>query len=103
MYGYYVLAFLLDDELVARVDLKADRTRGVLMAKAAFAELGLPVEPIVEPLASELTLMASWLGLDAGVEVGERGDLSRPLSAVIGPIDAGPPEPISEGASTAGG
>ncbi len=103
VYGYYVLAFLLDDELVARVDLKADRARGVLMVKAAFAELGLPVEPIVEPLAAELTLMASWLGLHAGVEVGERGDLSRPLSAVIGSIDAGAAEPISDGAAAAGG
>jgi uncharacterized protein YcaQ len=106
VYGYYVLAFLLDDELVARVDLKADRLRGVLMAKAAFAELGLPVEPIVGPLAAELTLMASWLGLDAGVEVGERGDLAGPLAAAMGSIDDGAGErfdAVSEAAAAGGG
>jgi uncharacterized protein YcaQ len=77
-YGYYVFPFLLDGELVARVDIKADRAAGVLRVPGAFAEHGADVPRVSAELAAELQVMASWLGLD-GVEVGERGDLAAPL------------------------
>jgi uncharacterized protein YcaQ len=81
-YGYYVLPFLLGDQLVARVDLKADRQRGVLMVQGAFAELGVPVDDVAGALADELHAMAAWLGLSE-VEVGSRGDLVSPLRSAV--------------------
>ena len=75
MHGYYVLPFLLGDQLVARVDLKADRQAGVLRVQAAHAEDGADRPLVAAALAEELRLMADWLELD-DVAVAERGDLA---------------------------
>lgn len=81
-YGYYVWPFLLDGRLVGRVDLKADRTSGVLHVLGAFAEPGEDAAHVAAALALELKTMAAWLGL-ADVAVGERGDLVAALSAAL--------------------
>ncbi len=75
-FGYYVWPFLLDGDLVGRVDLK--RTEGALHVVGAFAEDGQDRSRVAGALASELQSMASWLGVGA-VTVGERGDLVREL------------------------
>jgi uncharacterized protein len=81
-YGYYVFPFLLDDALVGRVDLKADRAAGVLRVPGAFAEAGVDVSRVAAELAPALREMAAWQGLD-DVVVGERGDLAAPLATAL--------------------
>jgi uncharacterized protein YcaQ len=78
-FGYYVWPFLLDGNLVGRVDLKAERTRDALHAVGAFAEPGQDKTRVATALAAELQSMASWLGL-AEVTVGKHGDLTKELS-----------------------
>jgi uncharacterized protein YcaQ len=84
VHGYYVLPFLLGDQLVARVDLKADRQAGVLRVQAAHGEDGIDRPVVAAALADELRLMADWLELD-DVDVLDRGDLAHELRRVAGP------------------
>jgi len=83
-YGYYVLPFLLGDELVARVDLKADRADRRLLVQSAFGEPGVDQEYVAAQLSQELESLAGWLGLDAGIEVKRRGDLAPVLERAVG-------------------
>nr|WP_314436452.1 winged helix-turn-helix domain-containing protein [uncultured Brevundimonas sp.] len=78
VHGYYVLPFLQDESLTARVDLKADRQAGELRVQAAWREPEADVETPAR-LAHELKRMAGWLGLKGGVTVAGRGDLAEAL------------------------
>jgi uncharacterized protein len=84
VHGYYVLPFLLGDALVARVDLKADRTAGALRVQAAHGEPGIARRLVTEALAGELKRLAAWLGLPR-VEVVRSGDLAPTLSRALKP------------------
>jgi hypothetical protein len=77
-FGYYVYPFLLGDELVGRVDLKADRAAGNLLVRGSYGEDGRDQGRIASALAEELHLMAGWLDLD-DVIVEKRGDLAAEL------------------------
>jgi uncharacterized protein len=80
VHGYYVYPFLLGEDFVARVDLKADRSRGVLRVNAAWIEPGYDTFDVATELASELKIMAEWLGLET-LQVVPRGNLAPALAA----------------------
>jgi uncharacterized protein len=83
IYGYYVLPFLLGDRLVARVDLKSDRQAGLLRVQSAHAEEGVELDYVASELAAELEQARAWLGLDEGIAVARRGDLSGALATAV--------------------
>jgi uncharacterized protein YcaQ len=81
-FGYYVWPFLLDGQLVGRVDLKAERASGALNVVGAFTEPGQSPSRVADALAGELRSMASWLGL-SDITVGKRGDLVGELGQAL--------------------
>ncbi len=80
IYGYYTLPFMLDGELVGRVDLKADRKRKALLVRSAWREEGTDPEQVASALMTELHTFAQWLDLD-DIEIGTRGNLASELRA----------------------
>jgi len=64
VYGYYVLPFLHDERIVARVDLRAERALGRLAVHAVHEEPSGLNEQGMLALAANLRQMAQWLGLE---------------------------------------
>jgi uncharacterized protein YcaQ len=77
-YGYYVLPLLIEDSLVARLDLKADRKANVLRVLSAHFEVGESDERVAVATMRELRVLCQWLGL-AQLDIANRGNLAPAL------------------------
>ena len=63
-FGYYVLPFMLNGQMVGRVDLKADRANSKLSVHSVHTEKGINRASISDALNNELRAMSVWLELD---------------------------------------
>jgi uncharacterized protein YcaQ len=80
-HGYYVLPYLMDEGLVARVDLKADRSAGTLRVQGAFSEAGAH-GGVAQSLARDLRSLADWLALP-DIAIAANGDLAPALAEAV--------------------
>ena len=78
VYGYYVLPFLYGDQIVARLDVRAERRQGQLAVHGVHLEPAGLDEQGVAALVGELRRFAGWLGL-ASVEINCQSDIARRL------------------------
>jgi len=83
-HGYYVYLFVLDDAIVARTDLKADRQSGILRVQSAWLEPAAEHQRrrVADALAGELRRVAGWQNL-TDVAVAKAGDLSGDLARAL--------------------
>ena len=63
-FGYYVLPFMMNGQMVGRVDLKADRANSKLQVHSVHTEKGIKRATINDALNNELRAMANWLDLN---------------------------------------
>ncbi|CRM11972.1 hypothetical protein [Pseudomonas sp. 37 R 15] len=88
VYGYYVLPFLHNERIAARIDLRAERANGCLAVHAVHEqEQGLD-EPGMLALALNLRQMADWLGLQQVKLNCQRASAARLRLAML-KMDAG--------------
>jgi uncharacterized protein YcaQ len=85
-HGYYVLPFLLDGQIVARVDLKADRSGSALEVRGGSTEPHARVQDVAGELCRALAELAEWLELDTVSIKSRKGDLMRALRAPKGRV-----------------
>lgn len=83
VHGYYVLPFLMDGSIAARVDLKTDRSERVLRVRSAHLEPSANRGEVAIRLAEHLLTTAQWLGCDS-IDVEDWGDLSHHLKRAVG-------------------
>ena len=70
-----MLPFLLGEEIVGRVDLKADRQSGSAGREGGVRRAAARPPETAEELSAELVRLAGWLGMDE-LTVEPRGDLA---------------------------
>jgi uncharacterized protein YcaQ len=90
-FGYYSLPVLIGDDIVGRVDLKADRPTSTLLVQSAWWERERPADA-AERLADELRAAAEWQGLES-ISVSTWGDAADAVAGALPAArrhDAGP-------------
>ncbi|GAA1939862.1 winged helix-turn-helix domain-containing protein [Microbacterium aoyamense] len=95
-YGYYSLPVLVGDDIVGRVDLKADRATSRLLVQSAWWEHGRPADAAAH-LAGELRSAAAWQGLET-ISISSWGDAVGDLAAELpGALrhESAAPEPVA--------
>ncbi|GAA1958343.1 winged helix-turn-helix domain-containing protein [Microbacterium deminutum] len=95
-YGYYSLPVLVGDDIVGRVDLKADRASSTLLVQSAWWEHGTPPDAAAR-VADELRSAAKWQRLKS-ISVSRWGDAVDDLADVLSEArrhDGGTPEPAA--------
>lgn len=81
-WGYYVLPFRVGEQIVARVDLKADRKNSRLLVLAVHEEKQIEQHACVAALARELRALQGWLGFD-DVSVRRHNAIARRLAVAL--------------------
>ncbi|MCW3491801.1 winged helix-turn-helix domain-containing protein [Microbacterium sp. SSM24] len=95
-YGYYSLPVLVGDDVVGRVDLKADRAASTLRVQSAWWEHGRPSDAAAR-VADELRAAARWQSLES-ISISRWGDAVDDIADVLPEAsrhDAGPSEPVA--------
>lgn len=80
-FGYYSLPVLIGDDIVGRVDLKADRGSSTLLVQSAWWEHGRPADA-ASRLADEVCAAARWQGLEA-ISVSRWGNATDDLADAL--------------------
>ncbi len=78
-HGYYVLPFLMDERIVARVDLKADRQTSALQVRGGSCEAEIDPAAVAPRLKDQLETLGAWLELEKVQVTSRRGELLRAL------------------------
>lgn len=74
VYGYYVLPFLFGERIVARLDVRAERSQGCLAIHAVHEQPPGLNEDGIAALAGAVRRLADWLGLSAIRIACQRGE-----------------------------
>lgn len=82
VYGYYSLPILIDDQIVGRVDLKAERAQSRMLVQSAWWEHEAHADHAGR-VADELRLLAAWQGLEH-FSVGTWGTAADDIAAALG-------------------
>lgn len=80
-FGYYSLPVLVGDDIVGRLDLKADRAASALRVQSAWWEASASADA-AERIAAELLAAARWQGLET-VTVSRWGDAADALVGAL--------------------